>query len=372
MSSNTPFRSWKCPVAAFCFAIFLTVGGGLVYGVNVITSISRDGRIEWTGAGSVGVTAIEESSTLASGSWRPRFYALPSDGAARPPRPEPVAFYRLSTATNPPDPTLVLHLSFDNEFTNGLLLDCSGHANHGIRYATNRWPSITSGPDGSQAGDFHEYYDGYGKYGKSGDYVVIQHSPSLTNLPQATFAAWAWYYTAPSGDYRSNKTCTILDGLYQGAALGWRLGRAYTDNTRFEIMDANKQGVSVLSFPDPTYQTAGNSGGWNHYVVTFDGSVFRGYFNGSCFQAASVAGVTNLVAGGTYIALATWNFGRSPTWYDSDGYPNAGWMNGGIDDVRIYNRALGTNEVLGLYESYAPTSIAFSVGRASAPPVLTK
>ncbi len=325
---------------------------------SVITGIDKQGRIAWTGAGNLGITVIEHAPTPTNTQWAPWFYALPSDGSASVPSPATTAFFRLRTSTNPPNENLVLHLTFDNAFTNGLLLDCSVHNNHGIRYGSNRWPSLVAGPDGSQAGEFHEYYDGYGKYGKSGDYVVVQHSPTLLNLTQATFSVWAWYYTAPSNNYSINRTCTLLDGFYQGAAFGWRLGRSYTDNTRFDVSDSLKEVHSVLSFPDSTSRTGGNSGGWNLYTVTFDGLNFRGYFNGQLFQTTATPGVTNLVAGGTYIALGTWNFGRWPTWDDTDGYPNAGWMNGSIDDLRVYNRALGSNEVMNLFLSYQQPAAA--------------
>lgn len=331
-----------------CFGAQCSSAGG----ESIISSIDKQGRIGWTGAGNQGITVIEIAPATTNPQWAPWFYALPSDGSAFIPPPANPAFFRLKTSTNPPDQSLVLHFTFDNAFTNGWLLDCSVHNNHGIRYGSNRWPSVIDGPDGSQAGEFHEYYDGYGKYGKSGDYVVVQHNPTLLNLTQATFSAWAWYYTAPSNNYSINRTCTIVDGLYQGASYGWRLGRSYTDNTRFEVSDSLKETHSVLSFPDSTSRTGGNSGGWNLYTVTFDGLYFRGYFNGQLFQTTETPGVTNLVAGGTYIGLGTWNFGRSPVWDDTDGYPNAGWMNGGIDDLRIYNRALSSDDVMNLFLSY--------------------
>jgi hypothetical protein len=56
---------------------------------------------------------------------------------------------------------------------------------------------------------------------------------------------------------------------------------------------------------------------------------------------------------GYYLSLAGWTFGESPWMDDSlpSKHPNNAWINGALDEVRIYNRALSASEVLGMYTS---------------------
>jgi len=76
--------------------------------------------------------------------------------------------------------------------------------------------------------------------------------------------------------------------------------------------------------------------GWHQITTTFDGSIGRLYVDGA------------LVANETFTAPPNTNYplylGRH---YAATGY---GW-NGGIDEVRLYNRALSSAEVAALYSS---------------------
>lgn len=82
-----------------------------------------------------------------------------------------------------------------------------------------------------------------------------------------------------------------------------------------------------------TYNTAGGTpivSTWNHVCGTFDGTTIRCYLNGAApdsIASAAPSSVSTALRIGAYLTTST-----APT-------------NGKLDDVRLYNRVLGTNEV---------------------------
>src|SRR5262249_15445513 len=90
------------------------------------------------------------------------------------------------------------------------------------------------------------------------------------------------------------------------------------------------------------------------YTVTFDQGTVQGYFDGTNFGSGFIGDVPALSVGGLYLSLAGWTFNESP-WMDNtlaDKHPNNAWMNGAIDDVRIYKRVLNSSEIASLYGSF--------------------
>jgi len=57
--------------------------------------------------------------------------------------------------------------------------------------------------------------------------------------------------------------------------------------------------------------------------------------------------------GGQYIGIACWTFNADP-WMNLavDEDPNNAWLNGAVDDLRIYNRTLSDTEIAALYMSF--------------------
>jgi len=345
----------------------------------MINSLLPGTELSWSGGQGNRAAAIQIATNLFSPDWSTVKYDLATNGTRRvilPATDSPASFYRVAVLNTPPDSNLVLHLTFENDFsplsgvTNGVLVDNSGYDNHGWSYplaGTNvyRFPTLTEGPDGGPAGDFRMYYDGYGKYGRSGDHVVIPMSPSFSALTNATIMAWARYYREDyfpdSPRFELVQNCTILNAYYQGAPWSWTLGRNYSPSTVFTVLDPLVGDLSVVTFPDlaSSRDKGGDTGGWNHYAVTFNNGVFRGYYNGQDLGQTAIIRTNVLLASRYYIALGCWNFGRAPSsgTYTA-GYPNAGWMYGAIDDVRIYKSVLSTQEIYGIYLGFdkkAPT-----------------
>ncbi|MGA2863539.1 MAG: LamG-like jellyroll fold domain-containing protein [Verrucomicrobiota bacterium] len=319
-----------------------------------ILSLSPNNELVWSNRQTGLFSQVEISTNLLLNAWKPFFYEFASNGTFRTVLPgcaASAAFYRVGIVTNIPDRSLVLHLPFDNAFSNGVVLDVSGYANHGLRYSLTNWPSAAAGPDGSQAGQFHR------DFSTSGDYVVVPYSPRLDALSNGTLLVWA-YYTASS--YGAS---AIVDAGWWEQANSWTLGRNYSTETEFTISSGINNGdIVVVTYPDasPTYDTLG----WHYYGVTWNGTHFVGYFDGLAISTNSQAGIANLKIGGAYrwIGIGCRNHSGTPVWGD-DLYPNNGWMGGYIDDVRVYNRALSAGEVVDLYASFdhVPPSVPGNV-----------
>lgn len=77
---------------------------------------------------------------------------------------------------------------------------------------------------------------------------------------------------------------------------------------------------------------------WTHIVVTFDGDSLKLYLNGILESQENVSGIT-------LTNNAPFKIGRQ-----SDLDDGTTGFNGGIDDIRVYNRALSLNEIEMLFD----------------------
>ncbi len=312
-----------------------------------ILSFQANGALTWTNNEANGIAIFQKSTDLKAGGWFPFYYDLATNALTTtwlPQSPELAAFFRIAVQTNKPDPNLVLYLPFDNDFSNGMIVDVSGYGNHGLRFCLTNWPFATAGPDGSQAaGLFGGRPSTYRPFNE-GEYVAVLCSPELAHLSNGTILVWAHY---SSNSYGAS---AILDAAAP-IVNSWTLSRQYEPTTTFTIGTPGNGAFEAVRYPDtaPNFDT----GGWHYYGVTWDGTSFVGYFDGLPFSTNSQAGIPELVVqdvqGTPWIAIGCWTHGGSPIWADADGLPNNGWFGGQIDDVRIYTRALSPTEVFTLY-----------------------
>src|ERR1044071_5817115 len=214
----------------FCItrSLFLSLGAGVITLAATasaqspsVISLKTNRLLTWTpGTYTNKIVVVQRATNLVSPVWTPFAYdtALYSRTSLYPypyysnialPLPRTTvlpsssgssAFYRLAIPTNIVDTNLILPLTFDDDFVgHRRALDISGRANHGLAYGRpgypTNWPTTTMGPDGSQAAEFRPYFDGWGAYGSSGDYVGIPTIDDFTNLPKATITFWCHYYT---------------------------------------------------------------------------------------------------------------------------------------------------------------------------------
>jgi hypothetical protein len=315
-----------------------------------IVSFQPSGALTWTNSTTNGIATIQTTQQLGADPWKPAFYDVATNALTTvmlPPTGTSSSLYRVAVSTNIPDPSLVLYLPFDNDFRNsGQILDVSGYGNHALRYSLTNWPSPIKGPDGSVAAGFHHV----GTYEGGGDYAGI---PWTTNSPfyrltNGTLLVWAYYTTNSYG------ASAIIDGSsYYNFPYSWFLGRDYSYSTRFDVYVPGGSFIRVVVYPDdsnPTY----DSSGWHYYGVTWDGANFIGYYNGTAISTNSQAGIPALTLGGDpwahWIAVGCMTHDGTPQ-IDGDGYPNNAWIDGGIDDFRLYNRALSAGEIQSLYQS---------------------
>jgi len=268
---------------------------------------------------------------------------------------------------------LVLHFTFEDDFTGGVIADQSGNGNTGLRfgrYGTDtNWPvaiDVTNRLVESTGAEFHKYSDGYATYGTSGDYVGVTNL-NLGDAANVSFSVWGKYYpVAAYGD--AHQSQLICSGAY-GIAGAWILGHeniwpnAYnTRYTKFEVFygSANEDRVQC-TFPDYHSDDDGTTN-MNHYAVTFDDGLVEWYFNGVSVGSTNSGQSTLLMNTQTrWLALGAGpHHGagtRGPYLYppsnplsDTDEYPNWRWIEGAMDNVRIYSRTLTDNEVATIYE----------------------
>jgi len=290
---------------------------------------------------------------------------------------------------------LIAWLTFDDDFSDSKLDDASGNGHDAYRFGrigsvyptnfpTQILSSTTPGRTNLSASDycgrFDWYNTGYGLYGREGDYAGITNVANLTNLATATIMCWARYYPPHAGlDYSSDANETLISaGTSAGQVGAWGLGRLnnkiWLNNTRFYVTTNGNSDVSLGDFPENGYND--DSYHWTHYAVTWNNGVAVGYTNGMPVFTNNISMfVTRLRIGQNnnnptpWIGIGCDTHAGTPPLNDEAPqieYPNNGWLNGVMDDVRIYNRVLSAAEIQAVY---APGSGA-GLPQKPAPPTI--
>jgi hypothetical protein len=279
--------------------------------------------------------------------------------------------FELQSYTPPDGVTngLLVLLSFDEDFTSAAYVtDWSGNENHAykfgfpanpltnapLRVATSTTPGRTG--DTGYAGGFDWFADGYGFYGRSGRFLAITNQADFEDLGAMTVMAWARYYAPHSGeDYSSDANAVLVSGsLAQGTVGAWALGRynqsINLNETRFTVNTNGSFGQAKLNYPENGFE--GTTTNWHHYAATFSAGTVILYFDGVAISTNALAPTTLTLSQSPsrpydWIGIGANPHVGTPELEDETGldYPNNGWMNGVIDDVRIYNRAVNADEV---------------------------
>lgn len=288
--------------------------------------------------------------------------------------------------------------------------DWSGNGNHGRHLGymnahtlSNRcpdqiaWSNRVTGLMETGA-VFKRYPDGWDEYNNSGDYLAITNNPStneLWSMRTATILFWGRYDTPdPSHPDYTNSWNAEGNRRFIGAGYGypgaWTIGLPSDGGPRSALRvytDSSASSDEYGFFTDRVNITQGSpsigsSTNMRFYVVTWTNGAAVGYLDmvqqfSKTFTNASGVNVSNLtvrgpsgqrngmlmIGGDTHNAnpLLTYTNGVGTLLGDDgDGsffevtgakqVPNHGW--GGfctIDDVRIYNRILDTNELDQIY-----------------------
>jgi hypothetical protein len=218
------------------------------------------------------------------------------------------------TVTNPQDLSdgLVAYYPL-----NGNAQDASGNGNDGVVYgaipATDRF-GVTNGCMS---------FDGNGAYisAPAGKFPVTNRTISL------------WF--------RLNQV-TDRPGLlgYGGSDCGdaFFLGFNFWGDSSWDVSSHCNVYTLEIPYNDPP------TNAWYFWAVVMDNNGMSFYVNGELMGARS--GITQTYVAGTQLGLGTISSPTGQTPY-TDG--NVGYLDGCLDDVRIYNRALSTNEINLLY-----------------------
>lgn len=221
-----------------------------------------------------------------------------------------------------------------DEGTGTTAADSSGNSNTGTLVNSPSWTA----PSNSQI----KYANPYClTFNGSNNYVSVANNSTLNFTTSTTISISLWAY------------CTNIATTNTMVIKGRTLS-VETPNYAFRI-DASKvnffyrdSGNTVWQIWTSTNNVSQNS--WNHLVVIFTfgvGSSINVFFNGVLQSGSWTSGTGNV----------TPFVNSEPLWIGADKPIGASTpteiFNGSIDDVRIYNRALGADEVKALYNAEA-------------------
>lgn len=129
---------------------------------------------------------------------------------------------------------------------------------------------------------------------------------------------------------------------HTGTGAGWAALRLvlFRNNLNTELVFSISNGVSSLSSGGPKISLEIDQ--WHHVVATYDGSTARTYRDG-------------LLVGSVNTAITPGKYTPTSSRIGWASYQNRFW-DGDIQDIRLYDRALSSEEVGILYELTAPTS----------------
>jgi len=219
-----------------------------------------------------------------------------------------------------PDLGLLGHWALDEAPTNNIVLDSSGFGDHG-KLSTN--PPVPT----SDVPPVH-FDDPYSLSFNGQDQWIALGNPALLNAGGlTTMAAWV---RSPNVDGTHN---ILAHGYVFSPNHDFAL-RIKAGTYQFTTWDSTGDHAAVASMP------TGDPGTWVHLCGVFDGNAYYLYRNGEL--AASTADATIPPPD----IDASWGIGAR--------VPQAGGgadnlLQGNLDDIRLYGRALSPAEVAALY-----------------------
>ena len=252
-----------------------------------------------------------------------------------------------------PDPSLKLHLDFDEDFSIGYVPDVTGNGHDAIQFNLTNNIKQTEGVFGTKAGQwtyafFQSDYSGH--IYPASQYLAVTNVSGIQYLTNATISLWA-YVDPNSNDDEMKLLSAYYDPLYAGqeqATNCWFIGRNNLPYIYFTIYPASGM-RDILGWPIDAAPSS-----FHLYTATIDcpNNVAIAYYDGvPVFNNTldvpwlRIYGTQNL----PWLAIGTSSMNGTPQWGD-DLYPNSMYFVGKMDDLRIYNRTLSATEVQALYQ----------------------
>lgn len=223
---------------------------------------------------------------------------------------------------------------------NGNANDQSGNSNNG----TVNGATLTTDRFGNSNGAYS--FDGVN------DYILVNNNASLCPI---VYSISAW--VKPNGYYINGQDEA---NYILGKGVDFNVGHYSLHYNSFN----RKARASINTVSNGLYVDSNsniNLNDWVHLVSTWDGNTLKIYVNGilenSIYSPNNVQGVNseNLYFG-TMAGNSTWPY----------------WLNGKIDDIAIYNRALTQQEITNLYNSTSTSeclTMTINTGVLSTSPV---
>lgn len=212
---------------------------------------------------------------------------------------------------------LVAHWTFDDEVQGNTVHDFAG-TNNGTRYGDATW---VSGVQGSGM-----RFSGTG-------YVNVPSSSSL-NITGDEITISAWF--KPSTNDAGINSNSQMVAKWLGTNNAYTLGYCDSSNYIWLAINANNNVRAFSSVP------VDNVNQWYHIVGVYNGSEQIVYVNNAAGTSAANTGNIHLSTQPVRIS----------------GYPNGfSKLQGTVDDIRIYNRALSSEEVAQLYATPEPATV---------------
>jgi hypothetical protein len=201
---------------------------------------------------------------------------------------------------------------------NGNTNDESGKENHGIIHGA----TLTF----DRFGNENQAYD----FDGISDYIEADAS----DLPTAERTVSLWFY-ARTVDNRPG----LLGYGGGGGGTSWFMGLNVNGRQSFHMSSHNLINAIDYNYSQKPIDT------WYHWVITTENSGTKMYING-ILVISNTKYVNNTIVNGKELGIGviTSTSGNAPY---TDG--NVKYFNGILDDIRIYNRALGINEIQILY-----------------------
>lgn len=153
-------------------------------------------------------------------------------------------------------------------------------------------------------------------------YVDCGNGPTLDLTKQLTMAAWVYVAGRPMGE----------PGI-MGKQFGSFLLTYYKTGYVYAYINSGGNNAN----------TPMGMGRWHHLAMTFDGAFIRIYIDGA-EAAVSESQASSINSGGSFVIGSV--FGQTDA--DDPNYRQTSHFAGAVDEVRVYSRALGADEVLTL------------------------
>jgi len=306
-------------------------------GANTGDNNTCDTTLNWNDTGTVGCTyQCSPAISFAANSFQDNFCTMNN-----------YAFVNVSVVENNPaaeldtfkfnwngtnytfyDDSLVLGMNFDN------LSALGENSTHAYDFSASGNNGTISGATWTTSGK----YGGALSFDGADDYVDCGNDASLDITDEITMEAWI-------------KTTQTTQGMIVSKydPLGGQ--RSYQFDVGHPDAGAGKLGLTISStagtyngFTQSSTITV-NDWKWHHVVVVFNPGVYAYIYIDGINRTGTIVGTLQ-----SSIAVSTRNLAIGAGYYNNVA-PNVNYFKGPIDEVRIYNRALGVDEIQMSYYS---------------------